>query len=456
MLSERHPSSYRDPSGFIFLHEGRLLRQVNKRYQQHYEKLTTSGLYDQLVKEDILLPHRELDVNPVSNTEAWRTLEPEQLEFVSFPWEWSFPQLKDAALLTLSLMRKALAAGMILKDATPLNIQLHKGRLVFIDTLSFETYDATKPWIAYRQFCEGFLAPLALMHYLQQPLQPLMLAWPDGIPLPVAVSMLPRRSRWNLHFYLHLHLHARVGSKAAGKQQAKGTAFTQKKLEQILESLETGIRKLQLNYKGTWSAYYDEAATRDNYLERKQEVIAGWIASLEGVQSALDAGANDGFFSRLLAAKAVRTLSADSEHAAVARLYEELQPGDRTYPLLIDFANPSPAIGLNNQERSAFLQRGQSDLVLALAFIHHLAIGRNIPLDDIAALFAGLAQRLIIEFVPKSDEKVRFMLQQKEDIYDNYNEASFRSAFERHFTFENSCGLPGGRTLFLMTGKGRP
>jgi hypothetical protein len=172
MLSERHPSSYRDPSGFIFLHEGRLLRQVNKRYQQHYEKLTTSGLYDQLVKEDILLPHRELDVNPVSNTEAWRTLEPEQLEFVSFPWEWSFPQLKDAALLTLSLMRKALAAGMILKDATPLNIQLHKGRLVFIDTLSFETYDATKPWIAYRQFCEGFLAPLALMHYLQQPLQP--------------------------------------------------------------------------------------------------------------------------------------------------------------------------------------------------------------------------------------------------------------------------------------------
>lgn len=451
MPHHRHPSSYRDPSGHIFVHEGRVYRQVNEVYRPHYEKLLGSGLYTELVTEGLLLPHRELG-NRVVAPGAWKVLEPEPLDFVSYPWEWCFAQLREAALLTLTLMRKALDKGLILKDATPLNIQWHRGRLLFIDTLSFETYDPAKPWIAYRQFCETFLAPLCLMHYAKQPLQPMLQGWPDGVPLPVAAALLPRRSRFNLHVQLHIHLHARVSQKAAGKPaQARTTTFSEAKLRQLLRSLEDLVQKLQLGFKGVWGDYYEEAAQRDDYLERKRTLLASWFTGLKGVRTALDAGANDGSFSRLLADRGIAVRCADSEHAAVSALYAQAKGNPLLTPLLIDFSAPSPAVGLNNTERPSFLERSRCDLVIALAFIHHLCIGRNIPFEDCVALFAGLAPRLVIEFVPREDPKVQYMLQQKADIYSWYTEEAFLAAFTRHFRVQRREPLAGSaRVLFLM------
>jgi len=210
-----HPSSYRDPSGFIFEKNGQLYRQVNKVFKEHFDFFVSSGCYDNLVKKGLLIPHTIINDNLTGNEEWFATLQPERLSFISYPYEWSFDMLKDAALLTLNILKESLASGMILKDATPYNIQWHnarlddsvgQGKLVFIDSLSFEKYDETLPWIAYRQFCENFLSPLLLAHYSKMPLQEMMLAYNEGIPLAIPKSLLPWRNKFSIYTYFVIPL----------------------------------------------------------------------------------------------------------------------------------------------------------------------------------------------------------------------------------------------------------
>src|SRR5687768_15426546 len=156
-------ASFRDPSGFLFSRDGVLYRQVNRRYEQGYARLMESGLYDRLVKAGLLIPHVEVDQAPAESDLSHKVIQPEHVPFISYPYEWSFSQLKDAALATLSIQRRSLKVGMSLKDASAYNIQFVRGKATLIDTLSFETYKEGQPWVAYRQFCQHFLAPLALM-----------------------------------------------------------------------------------------------------------------------------------------------------------------------------------------------------------------------------------------------------------------------------------------------------
>ena len=201
-----HASSYRDPSGFIFKKEEVLYRQVNKIFKADFDLFINSGCYQSFAGKGWLIPHETIPEN-FTNTDDWYlTLKPANIPFISYPYEWSFDMLKDAALLTLNLLKESLQYGLILKDATPYNIQFLGSRPVFIDTLSFEKYEEQEPWIAYRQFCECFLSPLLLSSYSKQPLQQLMLAYPEGIPLAITRSLLPWRSKFSLYTYLHLSL----------------------------------------------------------------------------------------------------------------------------------------------------------------------------------------------------------------------------------------------------------
>jgi hypothetical protein len=452
----RHPSSYRDPSGFIFEKEGVIYRQVNTCYKEHFDHFIQSGCYKHLVEKGLLIPHEQIHENLTADTNYYTTLKPENLSFISYPYEWSFDMLKDAALLTLQSVKEALDYGMILKDATPYNIQWHKGRLLFIDTISFEKYEEV-PWIAYRQFCENFLGPLLIMHYSKMPLQQLHLAWPDGIPLAVIKSLLPKRSRFSLHTYLHIHLHADISSK---KQSSNGTTkpFSKQKLLNLVSSLEIIIRKLKLpDQKSTWSAYYEEAAQRDNYLEEKKKIINEWINELKPrIKTAVDIGANEGEFSKLLAEKKINTLSADFDSFCINRLYTSIKKsGEKNIqPLVLDLSAPSPAIGVNNEERNSFINRTNVDMILALALIHHLVIGKNIPFVMVADFFRQTTQYLIIEFVPGNDEKVQYMLKQKIASHDNYNQHNFESSFTQHFTIEKKESIQSSyRMLYLMKKK---
>jgi hypothetical protein len=447
------PSSYRDPSGFMFEKEGVLYRQVNRIYSENFDAFINSGCYDTLVKKGLLIPHQEVKDFQTDEL-SYKIIRPEPIAFISYPYEWSFEMLKDAALLTLQIMRESLDCGMIIKDATPYNIQWHKGKFIFIDTLSFETYHPEEPWIAYRQFCENFLGPLLLMHYSKNHLPQLFLAYPDGIPIAVVRSLLPARSKFSFHTYLHIHLHASVSGKKsnAGKPVSR---FSKQKMLNLLSSLETLVRKLKVPARsGTWSGYYEEAAGRPDYLEQKKKIIDQFLDGLQGIKTAADLGANEGTFTRLLAARDIFSVAADLDPHCINELYNSIKKNgeQNIQPLVSDLSLPSPAIGVNNAERISFMERMHVDLVLALALVHHLAIGKNIPLELIAGCFQSFSSHLIIEFVPKTDPKIQEMLSRKKDIYANYEAVNFENSFSRYYrTIKKEPVGSSGRVLYLMS-----
>lgn len=451
-----HPSSYRDPSGFIFEKGGILYRQVNKIFKEDFDSFIQSGLYEYLVEKGLLISHQVVPGNLTGSPDHYLTLLPEKIAFISYVYEWSSEMFRDAALLTLQLVKEAVSFGLMLKDATPYNIQWHKGKLIFIDSLSFEKYNETEPWIAYRQFCESFLGPLLLMHYSKMPLQQLQLAYPDGIPLAIIKSLLPKRSRFSLYTYLHIHLHAGIAAKKNNATKNKA-AFSKHKLLNLVNSLESLVKQLKLpQLQSAWSEYYEEAAQREDYLEEKVTVINNWVNQLNDIKTVVDLGANEGKFSELLAAKNIDITAVDADPLCIDNLYRKIKSSGikKIQPLIIDLAHPSPSIGVNNEERDSFSKRCKADLTLALALIHHLAIGKNIPFEKIAGLFSKMAPMLIIEFIPMQDNKIQMMLNSKKDIYAGYNEQNFLAAFEKNFTIiERKEINTTNRILFLMKKK---
>jgi hypothetical protein len=451
-LSTTHTSSYRDPSGFLFYHNNILYRQVNQFFKEDFALFTASGLYQKLVQKKLLVPHQTINENLTGSKEWYLTLQPELVPFISYPYEWCFDMLKDAALITLTIAEEAMQHGMMLKDASVYNVQFYQGQMIFIDTLSFERYDEQQPWIAYRQFCEHFLAPLSLMHYLQEPLQNLMLAYPDGIPLHLAKKLLPFKSKFNLNAYLHLHLHGSIAQKPMQQNQT-AKPFSAHKLKNLLRSLKEFIQSLSFNKpSGVWSGYYKEAGQREDYVAQKKQLVHEWSRQLE-FMTTVDLGGNEGTFSEVLAQKAQTLISADMDHFSVNRLYNDIKRKEikNIVPLLVDLSHPSPAIGVNNEERFSFFDRTKTDLVLALALIHHLAIGKNIPFEKIAQLFRKSGKQLIVEFVPKEDEKVQLMLQQKKDVYHWYTQEQFLTAFSSYYTILDSKQIgTSKRVLYLM------
>ncbi len=454
---QKEPSSYKDPSGFVFQKDNLVYRQVNNNFKDHFEFFISSGCYKKLADAGLLISHKEIKENFTGDPNWLTTLLPEQIAFISYPYEWCFDMLKNAALLTLSIAQKSIASGIILKDATPFNIQWHKGKLVFIDSLSFEKYNEELPWIAYRQFCECFLSPLLLMHHSKISLHSLLLAYPEGIPLPITRSLLPWKSKFSFHTYLHVHLQASyaVGKSAKANQKV---SFSKKKMLNLLLSLETLIKKLKSPSKPTtWAAYYEEASQRNDYLERKKELVEFWVADLANLKTAIDIGSNDGVFSKILSKKNVFTIAADSDPACVNNLYQNilLTNEKNIQPLIINFSNPSPYIGLNNTERKSFFARSKADIILGLAFIHHLAIGKNISLSSIAEMMNNLSKKhLVIEFIPKSDEKVQLMLSGKPDIYFKYTIEEFEKSFLAFFEIIQKKEIgASGRILYQMLKK---
>ena len=448
-----HPASYRDPAGFVFTADAIVYRQVNRCYATQYDTLMNSGLYDCLTREGLLLPHTEVPGIPVKSSDHYKTLLPHQLSRLSYPAEWCPRQLRDAALLTLRIQQHAMNHGMILKDATPFNIQFDRGKPIFIDSLSFDRYDPSMPWIAYRQFCEGFLFPLYIHRYARTGTNRLASAWPEGIPAAAASRLMPFKSRWNAGAWLHVHLQARIGSRQRANN-GEAVSFSKEKLDRLIEHLTALIsRILPSTQASSWSNYYDETILHQSYLKEKQQLFRQYLTPI-AFSNALDLGCNDGVFSKILTETGASVIAVDADWPCIEKLYEVQNPA--ILPLCIDLANPTPATGFQNSERATFTERASSDLVTALALVHHLALGNNIPLDLIAAYFSRLAKRyLIIEFVPLSDEKALALISRKETAPVNYDPASFESAFNRDFKIERKDLIPGTeRVLYLMSKRG--
>lgn len=453
------PGSFRDPSGFLFTRDGVLYRQVNDFYKDDYDHLVTSGLYRKLVDARLLIPHEEVDVEPAEPETAYRTIRPEPVEFISYPYEWCFSQLKDAALTTLKVQRTALDFGMSLKDCSAYNVQFAKGKPVFIDTLSFEKYSEGRPWIAYRQFCQHFLAPLALMSYRDVRLNQLLRTYIDGIPLDLASSLLPFRTRFSFPLLSHIHLHARSQKRYAAKP-VDTSRYRMSRLSflGLLDNLGSCIRRLQWQPRGTeWVGYYEDTNYSPDAIQHKKQMVAELI-DRAAPRSVWDLGANVGVFSRIASDRGIMTISFDMDPAAIERSYLECvaKGENRILPLVIDLTNPSPGIGWSNEERASLLERGPADMVLALALIHHLAISNNVPLGMIADFLSRVCRSTVIEFVPKSDSQVRRLLATRKDIFADYDQHSFEKEFQERFTVETSTRIRGSeRTLYLMSRKSK-
>lgn len=448
-----HPASFRDPSGFVFQSNNTYYRQVNKSYSEDYDLLMSSGLYAKLTKRKYLLAHEETNNIIAEHTNHYKTLLPAQLNHITYPYEWCFDQLKDAALLTLNILKDAIDHGMILKDATPYNIQFHEGAPVFIDTLSFEKYDDEKPWIAYRQFCNMFLFPLYLEHYLKTDIQKTLIVYSDGIPVDITSKLLPLRSRTSLGVWLHVYLQNTVTRSAGGKKD--DGKFNRKKLLNLVDHLEKTVNHVRSGYRMSgWSNYYSESIMGDEYLVTKAKIFKEIIADIP-VGSVLDAGANDGHFSKMLAENGWKVIALDSDSQTICRLYKEGRKAEtkNILPLVMDIANPSPATGFNNRERTRFHERVRTDLVVALALVHHLVIGRNVSLDVLAQWLNDIASTLIIEFVPREDEKVKMMLASRKDVFQEYTAHNFERALAPYFNIKKKEPVTGTRRMIYLMEK---
>ena len=461
MGDERVAASFRDPSGFVFRRDGELFRQVNERYREDYDLLIISGLYDALLSDGSIVSHEEVDIAPAVADGAYKVIKPEPLPFISYPYEWSFSQLKDAALTTLSIQKRAVEHEMSLKDASAYNIQFLGGSPVLMDTLSFERYREGEPWVAYRQFCKHFLAPLALMSYVDVGLGKLMQTDIDGVELGLASKLLPWRTKMRLSLFMHIHMQAKFEARYSDPAAAakKAVSTTGRKMSMmsflgLIDNLEGAVKRLAWKPAGTeWADYYDDTNYSGDALDEKERLVSDFLDKAGEADMIWDLGANTGRFSRIASGKGAFTVAFDIDPAAVEKNYLQCrrENDELLLPLVLDLTNPSPAIGWRNRERETLAERGPADVVLALALIHHLAISNNVPLESVAQFFSEVSRKLIIEFVPKEDSQVERLLATREDIFDNYDEESFEKAFSRFFSIEQKASVEGTeRTLYLM------
>ena len=446
----------RDPAGFVYQREGHLLRQVNASYRPAFERVVASGILDDLQTAGLLIPHELAPLELAATRDAWQVLRPERVPFISYPYEWSFSQLRDAALLTLDVQARALARGMTMRDASAYNVQFHRGRPVFIDTLSFGPYEEGRPWVAYRQFCEHFLAPLALMARCDVRLARLHAQFADGIPLDLASRLLGSASWFRASLVLHVHLHARAQTRyadAGGRPAGRPSRLTRAALLRLIEQLRQTVESLRWEPAGTTWAEYEATHGYSSAAAAAKEALVRDLLARLSPKTTWDLGANTGRFSRIAADLGSRVIAIDGDYAAVDRAYraERARSGESILPLVNDLLAPSVASGWAGSERASLSDRGPADAVLALAVVHHLAFSGNIALPRIAEWFAQLGRAAIVEFVPPDDPQVRRLVGARPEATHAYDRDAFERAFSGHFTISARHPVPEtGRILCLM------
>jgi len=435
------PASFRDPSGLVYQGTDAIYRTINDTFMDHWRLMESSGFAAHAVARGLLCPYETTAPLPGSRM----TLKAPRLPFISYPCEWGFSQLKDAALLTLELLREADARGMILKDASAYNVQFQGTTPIFIDHLSFEKAEAGRPWAAYLQFCRHFLGPLALLAYRGHFCGWLAALWIDGPPLDLIADLLPLRTWFSPWLAIHIHLHRRMQRKhqdaRRSAEKARAVRLDSGGIARLAASLIAAVEGLKPPAQKTqWGAYYQDTNYTPAGIEDKARVVAAAAAAHPGAL-ALDLGANTGFFSRLLAPHFTTVLAVDLDAQAVENHYLHLKAKGpaNILPLMQDLSNPTPSLGWAEEERDSFSRRAKADFLSALALTHHLVFSAGIPLPQIADYFARLlndAGRLLLEFVPLEDSQVQRLLAARENVFPDYHLQGCLDAFSRLFTLE--------------------
>ena len=443
-------ASFRDPSGNVIHYKNEIYRIINNNYKNEFDHFIKSGLYQKLISENLIVEYNEDDTIQIKSDfdNFYKIIKQEKIHFISYPYEWSFDMLKDAALTILQIQKICLEFEMSLKDASAYNVQFYNGKPILIDTTSFEMYQ-DGPWKAYRQFCEHFLAPLALMSKKDVRLFQLLLSNIDGIPLDIAAEIIPKSTFTNFGLAAHIHAHAKA-QKHYEDKKVKKQKLRKIQLLGIIENLKTTIKNLKINQETEWANYYNDTNYSDIAEKEKCIIVKNFLKKCSS-EMVIDLGANDGRFSEI-AAENSYVVSMDIDPIAVNNNYLKYNP--KIIPIVTNLANPSPAIGWNNNERKSLFDRIKNNTCIALALIHHLRITHGIPLENQFEVFSKIAKFLIIEFVPKEDSQVKRLLQNRDDVFDDYDIKTFeRVAFKNFENIEYLEVKDSLRKIYLMKNK---
>ena len=456
------PGSFRDRHGRVFYKDGAVYRALSRHSLTAWHTLEKTRFFPRLVEEGLIVKTGLADAAALASSEAlpgdWAgILRHETIPYVSYPYEWSFQMLQEAALLQLRLISESLAEGMILKDATPYNVQWNGVRTVFIDIPSFEPWPPGGAWTGYRQFCSLYLYPLMLQAYRNLPFQPWLRGSLDGISPRECRDLLSSRDLFRSGVLLHVWLQSRFQEKYGARRESasqllKDAGFNRKAILSNVGRLTRLVSRLRWTPSASqWTGYAGDNTYSRPDREAKREFVR-WAVGRKRWKMSWDLGANTGDYSRLAAAGSDTVLAMDRDSASVDLLYRDLRregPAN-ILPLVVNLADPSPSLGWRCLERTSLTERGSPELVLCLALIHHMVIDANIPLAEFVQWLSRLGGSLVIEFVRRDDPMVKMLLRNKEDQYTDYRMDYFEDCLGKCFRVHRRQELPSGsRVLYF-------
>jgi len=451
------PGSFRDPLSQVFIDGDQVLRGLTAEGLAEYEAVAASPFFAALADDGLIVDTELLAAGSHPLHEQWAgVLRHRRIPVVTYPYEWTFEMLRDAALAQLEVTRRAVDAGFSTKDATSYNVMFDGSKPVFIDIGSFERPLRTEAWPGYRQFCELFLNPLVVQAVGGVGFHAWLRGAVGGIGVAETAAIVPLGRRLRRGLFVHLTLQARAERRHAeaetsGAGEGPRAGFSPKLLLAQLANLEKTVRALTWKaQRSVWSDYSDRSHYTGDDLPAKQAFVAEAVRAT-GADLVLDLGANDGLFSLLaLESGASRVVAADFDHLVVDRLYRHLREIDETrvLPLVLDLVNPSPGAGWRSRERRPFVERVRPDLVLCLAVVHHLAITNTVPFDEIVDFLAEFGAALVVELPHPDDPMVRRLLARKRPgLFDHYDRDRWEASLDRRFTVDERQVL-GTRTLY--------
>ncbi|MBC8287435.1 MAG: methyltransferase domain-containing protein [Nitrospinae bacterium] len=444
------PASFRDPAGRIFTKNKRIFRLISDRGAHNYQLVRDTNFIQKMAGLGKIIETLEVDPVIIDDPALHPNYVVEHpfLPFISYPYEWCFPMLKKAALLHLDLQSQALEGNLMFSDASAYNIQFKGPRPTFIDSLSIQPYQEGQIWEGHRQFCEQFLNPLLLRSLLGVTHNSWYRGNLEGIPSDELCKMLPWYKKLSRNLFLHVALPSRLNNLAKNEKADSLSSLNhnlpKETLTKIFKQLYSWISNLKplASSNSTWGNYDFIHCYESEEIIKKQNFITHFIQKTKP-NTVWDLGCNTGEYSELaLGAGASQVIGFDFDQSALEKSFERAEKNNLNFlPLFFDGANPSPEQGWNCQERKSLMNRKNADAVLALAFEHHLAIGRNIPLDQFIDWLVNLAPCGVVEFIPKEDPNLKLMLRLRKDIFDDYNEESFRNILEK------KCRIVSSQTI---------
>lgn len=460
------PGSFRDPDSRVFIVDGQVFRVFNRRGAAGVAQLIGSETFRSLVDQRMVVSTEVLESTgipePISALpDPALILRHQRIPFISYPYEWSFGMLKDAAALTLDLALRLLDDDYILKDASPYNVQFVGAHPIFIDVGSFESYEEGPPWVGYNQFCRMFLNPLLYQRYVGRDFQHLLRSSLEGVDPGDLRAVLPLRSKWTKTVFTNVilqdSLSRRFGASSKASSAVAGHVIKQDAVRRMIRGLRASAVKQRSRVRqSAWSEY----ETENSYDRRSEDAKRGFVEGvLKRVRPAVvwDLGSNTGAYSLIASRHAKYVVAFDRDPQVVDQLYSRLRSDpdgpSNVLPLVMDLTNPSPGQGWGHAERKSLADRGDADFFLALAVVHHMVIAGEVPIDSVLEWLASVAPAGVVEFVPCDDQMAQRLLLRRSRSHGEYSSEGFTSALGRYFTVDERAELPNGRILFSVVAK---